>query len=118
MNLEEKKEQIKILIKDLFYLSESDYPWQITSITPSEHVITEQEVDVDLFFNNLSHPSDMVDEFMRIQAKKYDLLFQFIKSNFNEIKIVKHGRIKRPVIVELTDENSKSIFLTTHSLET
>ena len=118
MNIQDKKERIQELIKDLFFLSESDYPWQISENQPSEHVLTEQEVDVDLFFSNLSHPTDMVDNFMKIQSEKYDLLFQFVRANFTTIHIVKHGRIKRPIVIELTDDEQKRLFLTTISIET
>ncbi|MEY4876392.1 MAG: hypothetical protein RL708_1541 [Bacteroidota bacterium] len=118
MTIKEKKEQIQLIIKDLFFLSESDYPWLISEKFSLDDVITEQQIDTDIFFEKLTHPIDMVDDFMRTQSEKYQELHDFLKENFTTIFITKHGRIKRPLIIELKDEENGKLYLTTFSIET
>lgn len=123
--MSELKQQLEQLISSLIYLSESEAPFELIDISGGDknELIEHHEKNIetlnrDFFFNNLIFEQDMSDEFVALQSQKYKTLYEFIKENFADIKIIKCGEVNKTVLIFLETPNAERFILKTHSVET
>jgi hypothetical protein len=108
--------QLTALTLGLVYISESDFPWEISSEGFTN--IDAEEINADSFFKNLIYEQDTRDEFVKAQSLRYQMLYDFLCEQCCFISVYKTGKIKRQLIIELETMEHEKVFLKTYSIET
>ncbi len=124
MNL---KSQLKELIADLYWVSETDETWEIISLDKeltSERIaklsgknpVTTQ--DFEQFFRHAIKEENWHDEQEKIEVQRYQSLVQLFKKNLENLTVYKAGKIEVDIFVTGKQETGEWIALKTMSVET
>lgn len=132
MNIHQLQQKLSELTKDLFYMSESDYPfeiqtWQnVTSDDIKKHIaglkdyggVFETLPAHDFFKKIIDNLSNSGEEVLVQIAKRYEKLYDFLKGNSDTVKIWRCGRIEIDIYIVILKANQPTTVLRTTSIET
>jgi hypothetical protein len=126
------KLQLTSLISDLYFMSESEYPFTIeevkeTNINQIENYILSNHDGSDLisrfetadFFEKIIRNFELADDdISQSFAKKYKDLYEFIIDTCKSSSVLKCGKIEVGVYIILELKNGSFVLLETISVET
>jgi hypothetical protein len=126
------KNQLTKFTDGLFYMSESDYPFEFIDLnnTNPEEINNEiialhppdspiETLNADDFFNKLIQAYlASGDDFLISTAKKYDKLYSFISNHATEVNIIRCGRIEVGIYIVIYLKKGGVTVLKTTSIET
>lgn len=132
MNTSQFSQQLTGLIKGLYYMSESDYPFEILnwgSIEKNElrkHIsnikdygdMIENLSSNDFFNKIISNLKASGDESSIAMAKQYEKLFDVINRKTNQLKVWRCGRIEVDIYITMELQCGETLALKTVSIET
>lgn len=120
------------LISDLYFISESDYPFTIEELYEKDFSQIEKNIlsryephsklirieTLDFFNRIINNFEASEDELSQSFAKKYKELYQFIIQACTSSLVLKCGKIEVGVFIVLEFKNGKFTLLKTISIET
>jgi hypothetical protein len=132
MEISAFKNQLTKLTDGLFYMSESDYPFEFIELNNNNPEEIKKEiielhppdspvetVKADDFFNKLIHSYlASGDDFLISTAKNYDKLYSFISNHATEVNIIRCGRIEVGIYIVIYLKREGVTVLKTTSIET
>ncbi|MCS7004002.1 MAG: nuclease A inhibitor family protein [Cytophagales bacterium] len=124
--------ELKRLTTDLVLMSETDAGWSVIPVGDDliktlKNSFPEENIDFACveernpweFLERLASPQDWWDEFMQEQGVKYAELLEYIRENFNNVRLLRFGKIKILVVLLLEKkEDSSKIALVSWVVET
>ena len=126
------KLHITSLISDLYFMSESEYPFTIEEVNETDinqiekHILSNYDADVTMsrfetkeFFEKIIHNMEYAsDEMSQSFAIKYKNLFQFITESCTSSCVLKCGKIEVGVYIVMELKSKSFVLLKTVSVET
>ncbi len=119
--------RLESLTKDLLFMSESDYPWEIIYIGENEEDIkhkllldteSSQKVEIADFLRNAVKEEDWHGEEELTTARKYQELLKILQEEVQNSTAYKQGETEVDVFIIGQLPNKKWIALKTKSIET
>lgn len=132
MEINAFNKQLSKLTEGLFYMSESDYPFEVIQLknTAPEKIKKEiielyppdspiENLKADDFFNKLIQGYlASGDDTLISMAKSYDKLYSFISNHASEVSVIRCGRIEVGIYIVILLKNGGVTVLKTTSIET
>lgn len=132
MNTNQLEQKLKDLTQGLFYMSESDYPYEVQywgKVGEGEikkHIAAIKDygenitaVSAEEFFNKIITNLNLSgDEALAAMSQQYRHLFDFIKQNSSQLKVWRCGKIEIDIYITMLTESGKTLALKTVSIET
>lgn len=126
------KLSLTALISDLYFMSESEYPFTIDEVeyksiheieksimSNYDSTVTILRFETQDFFNKIINNFESAeDELSQLFAKKYKELYQFIIQSCKSTTVLKCGKIEVGVYIILEMKNESFLLLKTISVET
>jgi thymidylate kinase len=126
------KLQLTKLISDLYFMSESEYPFTIEELQEKDFSQIEKNIlskyepqsklirieTTDFFKRIINNFETSEDELSKSFAKKYKELYQFIIQECTSSKVFKCGKIEVGIFIILEFKNESFTLLKTISVET
>ena len=120
------------LISDLYFMSESEYPFTIEEVeykniheieknilSNYDSTVTILRIETQEFFNKIINNFESAeDDLSQLFAKKYRELYQFIIQSCKSTIVLKCGKIEVGVYIILEMKNESFVLLKTISVET
>ncbi len=120
------------LISDLYFMSESEYPFTIEEVeyksiqeieksilSNYDSTVTILRIETQDFFNKIINNFESAeDDLSLLFAKKYKELYQFIIQSCKSTIVLKCGKIEVGVYIILEMKNESFVLLKTISVET
>lgn len=115
------------LTKDLLFMSESDYPWEVIYLGESEEEIkhkllldteSSQKVEVADFLRNAIKEEDWHGEDELTAARKYQALLKVLQEEIQNATAYKRGEIEIDVFIIGQLPNDEWLALKTKSVQT
>ncbi len=120
------------LISDLYFMSESEYPFTIEEVeykniheieksilSNYDSTVTILRIETQEFFNKIINNFESAeDDLSQLFAKKYRELYQFIIQSCKSTIVLKCGKIEVGVYIILEMKNESFLLLKTISVET
>lgn len=123
--------QIKAIVKNLSYISETDAPLTVYIGTRSTAVTSGkllskikrkgdkiEELGFERFFSRLTRREDWHGDQETFRADKYTELYGLLKLNLRDLKVFKIGDIEKDIYIVGLDETNKLTGIKTFALET
>lgn len=119
--------RLELLTKDLLFMSESDYPWEIIYLGENEGNIDKQllldraqskKVEVADFLCNAIQEEDWYGEEELTAARKYQELLKILQEEMQNSAAYKQGEIEIHVFIIGQLPNKEWVALKTKSVET
>lgn len=125
-------EKLELLTRDLYFLSESDYPFEILDwgkkndaeikdkiLSFHENGSPLSEFDTDVFFGRIvNNFNESGDPLLKTFAEKYSTLLDFLNRNMFKTQVFKCGKVEVGVYVVLSLKDDAVVVLKTISVET
>jgi len=123
-------ENLQTLTNGLLFIGESEFPFQVIHLpntttiesfieTDSKEKIINAFVDANHFFKRyIERLTSSGDEIMMADIPKYQALDKFLKTEFNEVKLYKVGKIKVAIYIVCKHLNQDMYILKTYAIET
>jgi len=119
--------RLELLTKDLPFMSESDYPWEVIYLGENEEDIkhkllldTEQSQKVEIadFLRNAVKEEDWYEEEELTAARKYQELLKILQEEIQNATAYRRGEIEIDIFIIGQLPNKEWLALKTKSIET
>lgn len=133
-NFAEKKliEELSAICEGLMWVSESDYPWQITAWQSENNISSEilrdyyrydpeTKVSIETLSSFLKHATikqEWQDEIERRDTQGYQNLYSWLKKNLKDVQVFLVGEIEIDVYILGKSNNNTVVCLSTKIVET
>lgn len=130
--MQDELSELKNIITDLVYISETDSAWEAFDLGGSKSV-SEKKVkaaadranskavtteDAEKFFAHLTEIKDHFGAAERKAAKKYTELYAYLSKNLSGLKIIKVGDIRKDIFAVGIDQRGHLTGVKTYAVET
>jgi hypothetical protein len=121
-------ETLQALVADLTWMSESDYPFEVSQLPDrvaptieelqARHAAPVEEISVQDFFAPAVQPQDWHEEADRQRTQRFQALLQWLEQHLSDVQVYRFGTIEIDVLILGKTEAGTWLSLSTKAIET
>jgi Nuclease A inhibitor-like protein len=121
-------EALQALVADLTWMSESDYPFEVSQlpdrdaptieVLQTEHAPPVEEISLQDFFAPAVQPEDWHEEADRQRTQRFQTLLQWLEQYLSDVRVYRFGTIEIDILIIGRTEAGTWLKLSTRAIET
>jgi hypothetical protein len=121
-------EALQALVADLTWMSESDYPFEVSQLPDrdaptiealqTQHTPPVQEISLQDFFAPAIQSEDWHEEADRQQTQRFQTLLQWLEQHLSDVRVYRFGTIEIDILIIGKTEAGNWLQLSTKAIET
>jgi Nuclease A inhibitor-like protein len=121
-------EALQALVTDLTWMSESDYPFEVSQLPDreaptiealqAEHATPVEEISLQDFFAPAVQPQDWHEEADRQRTQRFQTLLQWLEQHLSDVRVYRFGTIEIDILIIGKTEAGTWLKLSTKAIET